>query len=120
MRQAQTCRVVEQTGWLEYRCRISGASVEADCRSLSGDPCLPIKALMVHRGQIRIEDVPPRERDAVLAVVARLRGEEFVPTFVGRRQRKESRRGWKWTAAQRARMSEMKRGYWAERKRGLA
>ena len=112
------CGAIEQTGFLEYRCGISGVSVEGDCDSLSGGLCVPLKALAVHKGRVAIEEVSAGERDAVLALVARLRGEEYVPAFVERQRRKADRRarGWTWTSEQRARMSEVKRRYWAARR----
>ena len=113
------CGAIEQTGFLEYRCGISGVSVEGDCRSGARNPCVPLLARAVHEGRVAIEEVSPGERDAVLGLVARLRGEEYVPAFVERQRRKADRRarGWTWTSEQRARMSEVKRQYWAERRR---
>jgi len=56
------CGAVERTGFLEYRCRISGVSVEGDCRSGARNPCVPLLAVEVEKGPVAIEDVAPRER----------------------------------------------------------
>ena len=56
------CGAIEATGFLEYRCRISGVSVEGDCWSGARNPCVPLLAVEVEKGRVAIEDVAPRER----------------------------------------------------------
>ncbi len=69
---AARCQHIEPTGWREYACRLSGASVEPGCRSLDDSPCIPRQAAMVRAGSLQIKDVSKGEREAVRIMAERL------------------------------------------------
>lgn len=74
--QVPTCAYLEQAGYQEYRCRISGASVDTDCgnerEALSRILCLPRKALQVRAGSLRIEQCETFEREVIQHMVEQL------------------------------------------------
>ena len=72
---ALCCKEIEATGYDEYRCRLSGASVELNCRALDDDPCIPRQALMVRAGSLSIKDVSRDEREAVRTMADRMAGQ---------------------------------------------
>ena len=72
------CQHIEPTGYAEYRCRLSGGSVDADCRSLAEAPCIARKALMVRAGSLSLKDVSRDEREAVRAMADRMAGQGTV------------------------------------------
>lgn len=69
---ATICTEIEATGYEEYRCRLGGASVEIQCRSLGRDRCMPRKARMVRIGALRLDQIPRDERQAVRAMAEQM------------------------------------------------
>jgi hypothetical protein len=69
---ATICTEIEATGYEEYRCRLSGASVEPTCRQLGREPCIPRKARMVRLGALRLDEIPKDERQTVRAMAEQM------------------------------------------------
>lgn len=69
-----TCSDLISTGYDEYACRLTGASVDEDC---SGD-CIPRKALWYRMGLLPARDIERDERKAVIATASRLRGDHHM------------------------------------------
>jgi len=74
------CRDVLTVGWQEYVCRLSGASVEANCAD--GGDCIPHKALRYLAGALDINTLPPDERKAVKLMAERIQETEAAPQDV--------------------------------------
>ena len=120
------CPHIRPTGFEEYSCAITGASVDLDCGDFTGERCAPMLALDVRDGRLTLDEIMRPMDKAVRSVLIQL-GElepEVPPLPLGKprsyvarnRRRRQGKGKWKWSAEQRARLGETKRKWWAQRK----
>lgn len=119
-----SCEHIQFDNLCGNSCKITGASVTADCGSFTGERCAPMLALDVREGRLDLDEIDRPMNAAVRAVLIQLGDLEPEPppllvkprTYAPRNRRRKGKGKWQWSPEARARQSERQRQWWAERK----
>lgn len=105
---APICKHIVTTGWEEFACGVTGASVTRGCATPALGLCLPRKGLMVRAGTLRLDELPADERKVVMRMA-----EQIKANAVGDIEQMSDEQ----LDAMIARAKELKRARWALMKR---